>query len=86
MPTPGERPLLRPDAVHLFAGGASRSPSGPRAADTLEADGYERWADAQPAPDLAANRSETPSATLLRRSPHLTSPRTEPGELPWLTE
>ena len=42
-----ERPLLRPDAVHVFAGGRIQESGGPELADTLEAEGYERWADAQ---------------------------------------
>ena len=51
---------LRPDAVHVFAGGRIQESGGPELADTLEAEGYERWADAQPAPDPAANPFRDP--------------------------
>ena len=51
--------------MHLFAGGRIQESSGPELADTLEAEGYERWADAQPAPDPAANSFRDPFADLL---------------------
>ncbi|MCY4067495.1 MAG: Fe-S cluster assembly ATPase SufC [Acidimicrobiaceae bacterium] len=34
---------LRPDAVHVFAGGRIQESGGAELADELEADGYERW-------------------------------------------
>ena len=60
---------LRPDAVHVFAGGRIQESGGPELADVLEAEGYERWSDAQPAPEPAANPVPRP----LCRPPHLTS-------------
>ena len=47
---------LRPDSVHVFAGGRICESGGPELADQLEAEGYERWTATlpQPAPDAAA--------------------------------
>ena len=45
---------LRPDAVHVFAGGRIQESGGPELADELEAEGYERWTAALPQPDTAA--------------------------------
>ena len=47
---------LRPDSVHVFAGGRICESGGAELADQLEAEGYERWTAAlpQPAPDAAA--------------------------------
>ena len=46
---------LRPDVVHIFAGGRIRASGGPELADLVEAEGYERWvktsADARPCAD-----------------------------------
>ena len=39
---------LRPDRVHIFAGGAIQETGGPELADELEVDGYERWLTAVP--------------------------------------
>ena len=41
---------LRPDAVHIFAGGRVRARGGPELADVVEDEGYERWADKQAPP------------------------------------
>ena len=51
---------LRPDAVHVFAGGRIQESGGPELADLLEAEGYERWSDAQPDPEPAANPFRDP--------------------------
>lgn len=51
---------LRPDAVHVFAGGRIQESGGPELADMLEAEGYERWSDAQPDPEPAANPFRDP--------------------------
>ena len=51
---------LRPDAVHVFAGGRIQESGGPELADVLEAEGYERWSDAQPDPEPAANPFRDP--------------------------
>ena len=45
---------LRPDAVHVFAGGRIQQSGGPELADELEAEGYERWTAALPQPESAA--------------------------------
>ena len=47
---------LRPDAVHVFAGGRIQESGGSELADELEAEGYERWTTAlpQPASDAGA--------------------------------
>ena len=45
---------LRPDAVHVFAGGRIQQSGGPELADELEAEGYERWTAAVPQPDSDA--------------------------------
>ena len=42
---------LRPDAVHVFAGGRIQESGGPELADELEASGYERWTGALTKPD-----------------------------------
>lgn len=55
-----------PDAVHVFAGARIQESGGPELADVLEAEGYERGADVQPAPNWPPTPSET-----LRRPPHL---------------
>ena len=47
--------MLRPAVVHVLAGGRIWESGGSELANTLEAEGYKRWADAQPAPDPAAN-------------------------------
>ena len=39
---------LRPDAVHVFAGGRIQESGGSELADELEADGYERWTASLP--------------------------------------
>ncbi len=46
---------LQPDAVHIFAGGRIQESGGPELADVLEAEGYERWVEALPAPAPAAS-------------------------------
>ena len=55
-----ERPLLRPDDVHLFAGGRIQESSGPELADTLEAEGL-RTLGRRPTrpPTQPPTRSET---------------------------
>jgi len=45
---------LRPDTVHVFAGGRIQQSGGPELADELEAEGYERWTGAVPQPDSDA--------------------------------
>ena len=60
--------------MHVLAGGRIWESGGSELANTLEAEGYERWADAQPAPDPAAN----PFGDLLT----LTAPLTEPDRPP----
>ena len=45
---------LRPDAVHVFAGGRIQESGGPELADELEAEGYERWTVSLPQPESAA--------------------------------
>ena len=45
---------LRPDAVHVFAGGRIQESGGPELADELEAEGYERWTAAVGVPEPAA--------------------------------
>ncbi len=45
---------LRPDAVHVFAGGRIQESGGPELADDLEAEGYERWTASLPQPESAA--------------------------------
>ena len=45
---------LRPDAVHVFAGGLIQESGGPELADRLEAEGYEHWTAALPQPDTKA--------------------------------
>ena len=47
---------LRPDTVHVFAGGRIQESGGPELAEQLEAEGYERWTAALPQPesDVAA--------------------------------
>ena len=45
---------LRPDAVHVFAGGRIQQSGGPELADELEAEGYERWTGSVPQPDSDA--------------------------------
>ncbi len=47
---------LRPDAVHVFAGGRIQESGGSELADELEDEGYERWTAAlpQPVPDGGA--------------------------------
>jgi len=47
---------LRPDAVHVFAGGRIQESGGSELADELEAEGYERWTGSvfQPDSDAAA--------------------------------
>ena len=42
---------LRPDAVHVFAGGRIQESGGAELADELEASGYERWTADLPKPD-----------------------------------
>ena len=44
---------LRPDAVHVFAGGRIQESGGAELADQLEAEGYERWTSALPQPEQA---------------------------------
>ena len=44
---------LRPDAVHVFAGGRIQESGGPELADELEAEGYERWTAAVAVPEPA---------------------------------
>ncbi len=48
---------LRPDMVHVFAGGRVQESGGVELAEQLEAEGYERWTAALPRPDpgTAAN-------------------------------
>lgn len=46
---------LRPDAVHVFAGGRIRESGGPGLADELEAEGYERWTASLPQPPSGAD-------------------------------
>ena len=41
---------LRPDVVHIFVGGRIRASGGPELADSVEGEGYERWAEASSAP------------------------------------
>ena len=45
---------LRPDAVHVFAGGRIQESGGAELAEELEADGYERWTASAPLPESAA--------------------------------
>ena len=52
-----------PDAVHVFAGARIQESGGPELADVLEAEGYERGVDVQPAPNRPPTPSETPSPT-----------------------
>lgn len=40
---------LRPDVVHVFAGGRVQESGGPELATELESTGYERWVEAAPA-------------------------------------
>lgn len=49
---------LRPDTVHVFAGGRIQQSGGSELADELEADGYERWTAALP--KQAADAEATP--------------------------
>ena len=49
---------LRPDAVHVFAGGRIQQSGGPELAGELEAEGYERWTAAVPQP--ASDAGATP--------------------------
>lgn len=42
---------LRPDAVHVFAGGRIQESGGAELAEKLEAEGYERWTPAPPRPE-----------------------------------
>ena len=46
---------LRPDSVHVFAGGRIQESGGSELADELEAEGYERWTGAVPQPDSDAD-------------------------------
>jgi Fe-S cluster assembly ATP-binding protein len=45
---------LRPDRVHIFAGGRILETGGPELADELESDGYERWLASLPAHEPVA--------------------------------
>ena len=45
---------LRPDSVHVFAGGRIQESGGSELADELEAEGYERWTGAVPQADSDA--------------------------------
>ncbi len=45
---------LRPDAVHVFAGGRIQESGGAELAEALEAEGYERWSASVPEPEPAA--------------------------------
>ena len=49
---------LRPDRVHIFAGGRIQESGGPELAAELEETGYERWIE--PAPVAAAATTATP--------------------------
>ena len=49
---------LRPDAVHVFAGGRIQESGGSELADELEAEGYERWT--APLPQPASEAGSTP--------------------------
>ena len=45
---------LRPDAVHIFAGGRIQESGGAQLAEELEAEGYERWTPALSRPEAEA--------------------------------
>ncbi len=51
---------LRPDAVHVFAGGRIQESGGPELADQLEAEGYERWTAGQTQPGSDSAQATTP--------------------------
>ncbi len=53
---------LRPDTVHVFAGGRIQQTGGAELAQELEDTGYERWSDASPAVASSATLRAEPSA------------------------
>lgn len=53
---------LRPDVVHVFAGGRIQESGGPELATELEETGYERWVEPTPAKASAAALPDDPFA------------------------
>ena len=53
---------LRPDAVHIFAGGRIQESGGPELAAELEESGYEKWVEPVAAPSSPSDPADDPFA------------------------